>query len=96
MGAGIEPPRVLRHVRPRYSEKALTRRVEGKVLLEVVISTQGTVSAVKVLEGLPAGLNETAIECVRQWRFEPGKFEGKPVDVIAEIEVEFKILEREK
>lgn len=92
MGSGIEPPALVKQVRPNYTDDALAKKVTGEVLLEVVILAEGKVGPVRVLRGLGAGLNEKAIECVRQWRFVPGKFKGEPVDVIAEIEVNFSIL----
>jgi TonB family protein len=49
------------------------------------------VSDVKVLNGLPSGLNDRAIAAVRQWKFAPATRLGQPVDVIVEVEVEFKL-----
>ncbi|GMR21759.1 MAG: hypothetical protein BMS9Abin37_0074 [Acidobacteriota bacterium] len=92
MGSGIEPPSLLKQVRPNYTDEALAKKVVGEVVLEVIILAEGKIGPVRVLRGLSAGLNEKAIECVRQWVFVPGKFKGQPVDVIAEIEVNFSIL----
>ncbi len=83
---------MIKQVRPTYTADALAKKVQGEVLLEVVILAEGTVGPVRILRGLSAGLNERAIECVRQWLFIPGKFKGQPVDVVAEIAVEFSIL----
>jgi protein TonB len=44
-----------------------------------------------VLQGLSWGLNERAVQAVRQWRFTPARRQGSPVDVIVEVAVEFKI-----
>ena len=74
--AGITPPALIKQVRPNYTDKALADKVQGPVVLEVVILAEGKVGPVRVLRGLGDGLNEKAIECVRQWRFVPGKFEG--------------------
>ncbi len=92
MGSGIEPPALLKQVRPNYTNDALAKKVEGEVLLEVVILAEGKIGPVRILRGLSAGLNEKAIECVLQWVFVPGKFKGQPVDVLAEIQVDFSIL----
>ena len=96
MRSGITPPAVLKQVRPHYTDEALTKKVQGEVILEVVILSVGKIGPVRVLRGLSAGLTERAIECVRQWVFVPGKLKGQPVDVIAEIVVEFSILEKPK
>ena len=45
----------------------------------------------KLLQGLGAGLNERAIDAVRQWRFSPARRQGVPVDVMVEVAVEFKL-----
>jgi len=92
MGSGITPPALLKQVRPSYTDDALAKKVQGEVILEVVILAEGKIGTVRILRGLSAGLNQKAIECVRQWLFVPGKFKGQPVDVIAEIEVNFSIL----
>lgn len=92
LGSGISRPQLIKKVQPTYTPDAHEKRVEGEVVLEVIILADGKVGPVRILRGLGAGLNEKAIECVRQWRFVPGKLQGKPVDVIAEIEVAFNLL----
>jgi protein TonB len=92
MGSGITSPIVVREVRPNFTSDALARKIQGEVLVEVVILKNGTVRPVRVVRGLSADLNEKAIEAASQWKFIPGKFQGKPVDVIAEIVVNFNIL----
>ncbi|MEO8256867.1 MAG: TonB family protein [Acidobacteriota bacterium] len=90
-GSGIEAPRLIREVKADYTEEARQRRVAGDVLMEIVVRQDGTVGDVKVLQGLGSGLNERAMQAVRQWRFEPARRQGAPVDVIVEVAVEFKI-----
>ena len=90
-GAGIEPPTLLREVRPLYTDEARRRSVTGDVVLEIVVRRDGTVGNLRVIRGLGAGLDEKAIEAVRQWRFSPAKRQGAPVDVIVEVSVEFKL-----
>ena len=92
MDSGITPPQLLNQARPSYTDDALAKKVQGEVILEVVILAEGKIGPVRVLRGLSEGLNERAIECVRQWRFAPGKLNGESVDVIAEIKVNFSIL----
>ena len=92
MGSAITGLALLKQVRPSYTADALAKKVQGEVLLEVVILAEGKVGEVRILRGLSAGLNERAIECVRQWLFAPGKFKGQPVAVLAVITVEFSIL----
>jgi protein TonB len=90
-GSGIEPPRLLREVRADYTEDARRRGVSGDVVLEIVVRRDGSVGDVKVLQGLTGGLNDRAVQAVRQWRFEPARRQGAEVDVIVEVAVEFKL-----
>ena len=90
-GSGVTPPRVLREVKASYTEEARVRNLEGEVVLEIVVRRDGSVSDVKLVSGLPSGLNERAIAAVRQWRFAPATRLGRPVDVIVEVAVEFKL-----
>ena len=90
-GSGITAPAIVREVKPDYTEEARRRAVEGDVVLEIVVRSNGSVSDVKVLQGLGAGLDQRAVEAVRQWRFSPARRFGTPVDVIVEVAVEFKL-----
>jgi TonB family protein len=90
-GSGIEPPRLLREVKPDYTEEARVRRLAGEVVLEIVVRRDGSVGDLKVVKGLGGGLNERAVQAVRQWRFTPARRQGTPVDVIVEVAVEFKL-----
>jgi protein TonB len=90
-GSGISPPGLLREVRPDYTEEARRRGIEGDVVLEIVVRSDGTVGNVKVMQGLGGGLDQRAIDAVRQWRFSPARRFGTPVDVMVEVAVEFKL-----
>jgi protein TonB len=90
-GSGITPPDLLREVKPEYTEDARRKSVEGDVVLEIVVRRDGSVGSVKVLQGLGAGLDQRAVDAVRQWRFSPARRYGTPVDVIVEVAVEFKL-----
>ena len=90
-GTGIEPPRVLREVKADYTEDARQRRITGDVILEIVVRRDGSVGDVKIVQGLGGGLNDRAVQAVRQWRFAAARRQGTPIDVIVEVAVEFKI-----
>jgi periplasmic protein TonB len=90
-GSGIEAPRLLREVRADYTEDARQRGISGDVVLEIVVRRDGSVGDVKVLQGLAGGLNDRAVQAVRQWRFAPARRQGAAVDVIVEVAVEFKL-----
>ena len=88
-GSGIQPPRLLREVKADFTEEARQRGISGEVVLEIVVRRDGSVGDVRVLHGLGGGLNDRAIQAVRQWRFAPAQRQGAPVDVIVEVSVEF-------
>lgn len=90
-GSGITPPRLLREVKADYTEEARQRGVNGEVVLEIVVRRDGSVGDARVMQGLSGGLNERAIQAVRQWRFAPAQRQGAPVDVIVEVSVEFRL-----
>jgi protein TonB len=88
-GSGITAPRLVREVKATYTDEARRRGTTGNVILEIVITRDGTVGDVSVRRGLGAGLDERAVEAVRQWKFTPARRMGEPVDVIVEVAVEF-------
>jgi TonB family protein len=90
-GSGIEPPQLLREVRATYTDDARRRRIEGDVVLEIVVRANGQVGSVRVVRSLGAGLDQKAVDAVRQWRFGPARRLGTPVDVVVEVAVEFKL-----
>lgn len=90
-GSGVEPPRLLREVRADYTDDARRANIEGEVELEIVVRRDGTVGDVRVVRGLRGGLNERAVNAVRQWRFAPGRMKGTPVDVVVQVGVEFRL-----
>jgi TonB family protein len=67
-------------------------QVAGHGLLSVVVDETGKAVGIKVMKSLGLGLDEKAIECVQKWRFKPGTKDGKPVPVMASIEVKFRLL----
>jgi protein TonB len=90
-GSGIAPPRLLREVKADYTEDARQRGISGDVVLEIVVRRDGSVGDIRILKGLAGGLNDRAVQAVRQWRFSPASRQGAPVDVIVEVAVEFKL-----
>jgi periplasmic protein TonB len=90
-GSGIAAPRLLKEVKAAYTEEARVKNLEGEVVLEIVVRRDGSVGDVRLVAGLPSGLNDRAIAAVRQWRFAPATRLGQPVDILVEVAVEFKL-----
>jgi len=91
VGRDITPPRRIHFVRPTYTEAARHTRLEGAVILELIIDKSGRVESITVLRGLGLGLTESAIAAARQWRFEPSLYGGRPVSVIYRLTVNFAV-----
>ena len=90
-GSGVDPPRLLKEVRADYTDEARRANLSGEVVLEIVVRRDGTVGDIKVLRRLGLGLEQRAIDAVRQWRFAPARLKGTPVDVVVEVGVDFKL-----
>ena len=89
VGGDVTAPVKVHTPKPRYTEIARKVQVEGLVIVQAVIDKQGRVVDVEVLKGLPMGLDQAAVDAVRQWRFEPATLNGKPVDVYYSLSVTF-------
>jgi len=89
--AGVSAPTVLYKIEPEYSEEARKAKWQGTVVLSLVVDEKGHPQQIKVAKALGLGLDQKAIEAVEQWRFEPGKKDGKGVAVYATVEVNFQL-----
>jgi TonB family protein len=92
VGGGVSQPELVFKVDPEYSEQARKAKFQGTVVLNLVVQRDGSVRDIKIINSLGLGLDEKAIEAVKQWRFRPGQKNGQPVDVSAIIEVTFRLL----
>lgn len=91
-GGAVTAPRVLTEVKPTYTNDALLHRIQGTVVLDVIVTRTGRPSDIRVVRSLdPGGLDEQAVAAVTQWRFEPGRLAGTPVDVLVTIMLDFLI-----
>lgn len=88
------PPHALSAPDPEYDEEARQARVQGTVVLWAVISEDGLTEDVRVQRSLHPGLDRKAIEAVRRWKFKPATFEGNPVKVQVNIQVNFRLYKR--
>jgi periplasmic protein TonB len=91
IGGGVSAPQVIYQVEPEFSEEARKAKVAGNVLVNLWVDTNGNPSHVRVIRGVGMGLDEKAIEAVRQYKFRPAMENGKPVLVELNIEVNFQI-----
>jgi TonB family protein len=92
LGAGIQNPKPLKEVPPQYTPDAMRAKIQGSVVVQVVILESGLVGDVKVVKSLdPNGLDQEAIKAAKRWLFQPATKDGKPVAVYAQLELNFRI-----
>jgi TonB family protein len=89
MGKGVTPPRVIYQTDPDFSEEARKAKYQGNCVLGLIVDASGRPTRIRVLNALGMGLDEKAIESVKNWKFEPGKKDGRDVAVEIAVEVDF-------
>jgi protein TonB len=90
-GNGVSLPTVVRDATPNYTAAAIGARIQGTVVLAVVVLSDGTIGDVTVLQSLDMtyGLDAEAVKAAKQWQFKPGTKDGNPVAVRVRIEMTF-------
>jgi protein TonB len=88
---GVVLPTAISKVNPRYTQAAMDAKIQGVVELSAVVRSDGSVSDVAVVQSLDTtyGLDDAAVEAVRQWIFNPGTKDGQAVDVEIQITIRF-------
>ncbi len=88
----VTEPELVTKVNPSYPAEAKKDKVEGQVVLDLTIDTDGSVSDTKVKKSGDSRLTEAAIRAIKQWKFKPAMNKaGKPVEVVATVTVNFKL-----
>jgi protein TonB len=91
-GNGVTAPTLRSQVRPFYTPQAMQRKIQGTVVLEMIVGSDGVPYNIRVQRSLDAGgLDEEAIRAAKQWRFNPGRLGDTPVDVLAILVIDFHI-----
>lgn len=89
VGGGVSAPVVLHAVEPDFTEQARTSNLQGTVVLRIIVDANGNPQNIRVERTLGMGLDEKAVEAVRQYKFTPAMFQGHPVAVQMNVNVEF-------
>lgn len=89
-GPEVVAPFVVAKAKPAYTEEARLAKLEGSVLLSLVIGADGQPRDIQVARPLGLGLDERAVENVRAWQFKAGTRKGNPVDVMVNEEIFFR------
>ena len=88
---GVEAPVALAKVDPRYPAAARRARLEGAVVLYGIITKEGQVTEVAVVNGIDEQLDSSAVEAFRRWRFDPGRKNGTPIPLEVVVEIPFRL-----
>ncbi|MEP6538722.1 MAG: M56 family metallopeptidase [Bryobacteraceae bacterium] len=91
IGGDVLSPRVIEKQEPAYTQEARDAGIEGTVMLAIEIDKEGRVRRAEVVRGLDTGLDQSAMDSIRTWVFEPARKAGKPVIVAARVEVNFRL-----
>lgn len=90
-GGGISTPKIIFSVDPEFSDEARRAKYQGIVVISLIVDAQGNPQHVRVIRNLGMGLDEKAVEAVKQYKFKPALMQGKPVPVEINIEVNFQL-----
>jgi TonB family protein len=91
VGADVKQPVLIHKVEPVYTQEARDAKLEGKVVALIEVGADGVIRNVEIVKPLGLGLDEKAVEALRQWRFQPAEKDGQPVAVKATIEMNFRL-----
>jgi protein TonB len=88
VGGNVQAAKMLRQIQPVYPQIAKTAHVQGTVILHAVIAKDGSVQELQYVSGPPL-LMKSAMDAVRQWRYQPTLLNGEPVEVDTTVSVIF-------
>jgi periplasmic protein TonB len=91
VGGGVSAPQLVFAPDPEFSDEARRAKYQGVCVVSLIVDAQGNPQRVQVVRHLGMGLDEKAVEAVRQYKFKPATLQGKPVPVEVNIEVNFRI-----
>jgi protein TonB len=89
VGEGVSPPVPIHSPEPKYSKQARREKLQGVCVLWLVVGADGLPREIRVQRTLGLGLDEKAIEAVKQWKFKPAMKDGNPVAVRISVQVNF-------
>src|SRR5262249_1994716 len=87
----IVPAEIISKPTPAYTDDARRARIEGEVLLEVVLEASGHIRVLRVVRGLGHGLDESAIQAAEKISFKPAMRDGQPADSTAVLHIIFQL-----
>ncbi len=88
---GITAPKLLEAANPGYTDEAKKKKIEGEVVVSVVVDEKGDIVEPKVKKGLGHGLDESAIEAAKYFKYKPGTKDDQPVRVRMDLSFNFNL-----
>lgn len=88
ISSGVSTGLLIRKANPNYPDKARAQRIEGPVVLRVIVSKEGKITQLALVSGEPL-LASAAIKAVKKWRYKPYLLNGQPVEVETTVQVNF-------
>jgi TonB family protein len=88
---GVTAPKPVYHPNAEYTDKARKKKIQGSVVVSIVVTDEGTVRDAQIVSGLEKDLDKQALKAVSTWKFEPATKDGKPVAVRIRVEVDFRL-----
>ncbi len=91
VGGGVSAPQVLHAAEPEFTEEARRSNFQGNVQIKLIVDSQGNPQDIRILSHLGMGLEQKAVDAVRQYKFKPATFQGHPVSVEIVLDVDFRL-----
>jgi periplasmic protein TonB len=88
---GVTPPRAIYTVNPSYDEAARKSKLNGFVVLTLIVTPDGNPKDIRIAKSLSPGLDQKSIEAVSRWKFAPATKDGKPVAIELQVQTTFKL-----
>jgi protein TonB len=89
VGGGVSAPQLVHSVDPDFTDDARRANYQGTVSIELIVDSSGSPQDIRIVHHLGMGLDQKAIEAVRQYKFRPAMYQGHPVSVQMVINVDF-------
>ena len=94
LGKGMTPPQGTYTPEPEYSDVARKKGVQGQAMVRVILNQKGEIVRIGLEKALGYGLDENAMDMVKTWRFKPATIDGKPIAVVMNIQIGFRLFSR--
>ena len=89
VGGGVSAPQLMHSVDPEFTDQARRANLQGIVSIQLIVDSQGNPQNIHVVRHLGMGLDQKAVEAVRQYKFRPAMYQGHPVAVQLVVDVNF-------